>query len=283
MKKPRPIAEAAGIEAIMSSLGKAELNADDALRIVAKLKNMGLIEISAVTNTGRGAVPFIQFLETFWNYDKSEYIRDRLAHGHRFSRRHAYECLNKLKAVKPFFGDKKLNSVTTDDLKKLSVQLAGKGLATSTINQIMLVCCTPLKWAFNENSIPANPCLGLTRFSVTNKESGILTEKEVREILFFVEWKDKRAQVASIVSASTGARQGEVLALRPSAIEGDFVNIAYSYSTFDGLKCPKNGKKRVVLLQPFAREALMALLKDNPHNTGDPFFFYGCFHNFTPP
>jgi len=32
---------------------------------------MGLIDISAVKNTGRGAVPFIQFFETFWDFDQS--------------------------------------------------------------------------------------------------------------------------------------------------------------------------------------------------------------------
>jgi hypothetical protein len=41
MKKPRPLEEAAGIEGIIRSIGKAELNADDAIRIVEKLKTLG--------------------------------------------------------------------------------------------------------------------------------------------------------------------------------------------------------------------------------------------------
>jgi hypothetical protein len=271
MKKPRPIEEAAGIESIIRSIGKADLNADDALRIVEKLKYMGLIDISAVKNTGRGAVLFVQFLESFWDFDTSEYIQDKLSHGYRFTRRYARECQNRLKAeLVPFFGDKKLNCVTTDDLEKLSNQLAARNLATSTINQILLICCTPLKWASNKKFIPTNPAVGLTKFSITNKERGILKEYEIRDVFYSVEWKDKRARVASLVSASTGAREGEILALRPSDIVGDFINIAHSYSPFDGLKCPKNGKKRDVLLQPFAREALLDLLKDNPHDVDDP-------------
>jgi hypothetical protein len=206
LKKPRPIVEAAGIESVIRSIKKAELNADDALRIVSTLKTMGLVDIVAVKNTGRGAVPFVQFLESFWDFDKSEYIRDLLSHGRRFTRRYAHECQKRLsKDIKPFFEDKKLNCVTTEDLEKLSNQLADRGLATSTINQTLLICCTPLKWAYNKKIIPLNPAVGLTKFSITNKERGILTEAEAAAV-FAVDWKDKRAFVASLVSATTGAR-----------------------------------------------------------------------------
>jgi len=273
-KKPRPIIEAAGLESIIKVIRKSELNSDDALRIVSTLKSMGLIDIAAVKNTGRGAVPFIQFLETFWNYDESPYIKDKLAHGYRFGRHYARECMKRLsKDIKPFFGDKKLNCVTTDDLKKLSIQLADRGLSTSTINQTVLICSTALKWAFNEKIILSNPVIGLTRFSVTTKERGILTEAEAAAI-FSVDWKDKRAFVASLVAATTGARQGECLALRQSDIGIDTINIAHSYSPVDGLKLPKNNHKRIVPLLPEVRAALLDLLKDNPHESDDPYIFF---------
>ena len=270
----RPLEEAISIGNLIKSIRRADINADDALRIVTTLKSMGLIDIAVVKNTGKGAVPFIRFLETFWDYDKSEYIRDKLTHGYRFGRRYAHGCQNSLKAVvAPFFGKKKLNCVTTDDLKKLSNQLANRGLSTSTINQILMVCCTPLKWAFNEKIIPSNPVIGLTKFSISNKERGILTEAEAAAV-FAVDWKDKRAFVASLVAATTGARQGECLALRKSDIGVDTLNIAHSFGRLDGLKCPKNGRKRVVPLLPEVKAALLDLLRDNPHDGDDPFIFY---------
>ena len=272
--KPRPIEEAVGIESTIRTIRKADLSPDDALRIVQTLKSMGLIDVAAVKNTGRGAVPFVGFLESFWDYDKSEYIRDRLAHGYRFSRRYAHECRKRLNSeLKLFFGDKKLNCVTTDDLKRLSGQLADRGLATSTINQTLLVCCTPLKWAFNEKIIPVNPTVGLTKFSVTNRERGVLTEAEAAAV-FATDWKDKRAFVASLVAATTGARQGECLALRRSDIGTDTINIAHSYSRLDGLKCPKNGHRRIVPLLPEVRAALLDLLEDSPHDGDDPLVFF---------
>jgi integrase len=275
-KKPRSVVEAAGIEAVIKSIRKSELNADDALRIVQTLKSMGLIDIAAVKNTGRGAVPFVDFLQTFWDYDKSPYIQDRLAHGYRFTKRYAHECQKRVKSeLSDFFKDKKLNCITTDDLKTLSKQLADRGLSTSTVNQIMLCACTPLKWAFNEKMLPSNPIVGLTKFSITNKERGILTEKEAAAV-FAIDWKDKRAYVASLVSATTGCRQGECLALRRSDIGTDTLNIAHGYSPLDGLKCPKNGHKRIAPLLPEVRAALLDLLNENPHidNVADPFIFY---------
>ena len=272
--RPRPIEEAAGVESAIKAIRRAALNPDDALRVVSALKSMGLIDVAAVKSTGRGAIPFAEFLESFWDYDKSEYIRDRLSHGYRFSRRHAHECRKRLNAdLKPFFGGKRLDCVTTDDLRRLSIQLSERGLATSTINQILLICCTPLKWAFNEKIIPSNPAVGLTKFSVTNRERGVLTEAEAAAV-FATDWKDKRAFVASLVAATTGARQGECLALRRSDIGADTVNIAHSYSPLDGLKCPKNGHRRIVPLLPEVRDALLDLLSDNPHNTTDPFVFF---------
>jgi integrase len=280
MKNPRPIVEVAGIENIIKLIRKSELNTDDALRIVSLFKSMGLIDISAVKNTGRGAIPFVQFLETFWDYNKSEYIQDKLAHGYRFSRCYAHECQKRIKReLKPYFGNKKLNCVTTDDLKKLSKQLADRELATSTINQILLICCTPLKWCYKQKIIPADPCEGLTKFSIKNKKRGVLTLEEAR-LLFYTHkelWDDKRAYVASLISAATGARQGECLALRRSDIGEDTINIAHSYAPIDGLKCPKNGETRNIPLLPIARDALLDLLKDNPHNVDDPFIFYSLF------
>jgi len=283
MRQPRPIEEAAGIKNIIRLIRKAELMADDALRIVFTLKTMGLIDVSAVKNTGRGSVPFIQFLKNFWDYDKSEYIQDRLSHGYRFSRQYAHECQNRLKAeLVPYFGEKKLNCVTTDDLKTLSNQLAARGLATSTINQILLICCTPLKWAFNEKIIPSNPCQGLTKFSIKNRKRGVLNVEEAKALFLTCKelWKDKRAYVGSLVAASTGARMSECLALRRTDIGEKTIHIAHRYVRIDHFKeGTKNEETRNVPLLPIVRAALLDLLNDNPHlatdpPVADPFIFY---------
>jgi integrase len=274
-RKPRSADAVMALDGVLKAVRKADLNSDDALRIVEALQGRGLIALAAGKAADpRGAVPLVQFLGNFWDFDHSEYIRDRLSHGYRFSRRYAHECQKRLKSILiPYFRDQKLYDVTKEDLKKLSNQLAARGLSTSSINQILLIVCTPLKWACNEKIIPATPAVGLTRFSIVNKERGILTEAEAAAV-FGIEWEDKRALAASLVAATTGARSGECLALRRSDIGEHTLHIRQSYSTIDGLKAPKNGHRRTAPLLPEVKEALLDLLRDNPHQGEDPFIFY---------
>ena len=66
------------------------------------------------------------------------------------------------------------------------------------------------------------------------------------------------------------------MALRLSDIRtDDMLNINNNFARFDGLKCPKNGKKRPAYLYPEVKTALLDLLDDSPHkDIPDPFFFY---------
>jgi integrase len=70
-----------------------------------------------------------------------------------------------------------------------------------------------------------------------------------------------------------------VLVLKQSSIKEHTLTISYSFSEVDGLKNPKNGHKRVAPLLPVVKEALLDLLKDNPHNIDDPFIFYSLIPN----
>ena len=287
MKKTRSVAEAAGIASVLSLIKKTELDADDALKVVSLLKSMGLIDISAVSTKGQGAIPFVDYLQKFWDYDKSEYIQAKIGAGHRFTRSYVHECQNRIKSILiPFFGDKKLNCVVTDDLSRLSSELAARGLSASSISQILWICRSPLKWAHSKKIISDDPGIGLIKYAIKNKKRGVLTIKETRALMYEYRsniWTDKRAYVASLVAMTTGARMGECLALRRSdiMIKSDMINIEHSYSRRDGLKCPKNGETRLVFLLPRVRAALLDLLADNPHIDKkkndpdyDPFIFY---------
>ena len=273
VRKPRTLEAAAGIENVLKAIRRTELNSDDALRIVQALKDRELIDIAAV-KSGNGTVPFTEFLEEFWDYDTSPYIREKRAHGQNIGKRHCYESMSRFNRYwQPTFRGRALNNITRQDLKEFSLSLAEGGLAPASVNKIMAVGNTCLSWAFREGLIPADPTLGLVNFSGEAKKRGVLTPLEA-QALFAARWKDKRAYTASLLACTTGMRSGEVLALKQEDIGERTLNVRHSWSDFDGLKTPKNGEPRRVPLLPEVRVKLLELAADNPYGP-EGFIFYG--------
>ena len=133
------------------------------------MKDRELTDISAI-KPNRGSISFLEFLEEFWDYEASPYVREKLAHGHSIGKRHCYESMTRLNRYwQPVFENKKLNSITRQDIKKFSLSLADIGLAPSSINKIMNVGTTCLSWAFKEGYIPTDPTVGLINFSGEEK------------------------------------------------------------------------------------------------------------------
>jgi len=243
------------------------------LRVVQALKDRGLFDI-AVVKSGKGTVSFTEFLEEFWDYEASPYIREKKAHGQSIGKRHCYESISRFNRYwQPAFQGRNLNSITRQDLKDFSLSLAEGGLAPASINKIMAVGTTCLSWAFREGLIPADPTAGLVNFSGAVKKRGVLTPLEV-QALFAARWKDKRAYIASLLACTTGMRSGEVLAVRQKDIGERTLNIRHSWSAYDGLKTPKNGEERRVPLLPEVRVKLLELAQDNPHGP-EGYIFYG--------
>ena len=273
-RRPRPADVVMGLDGILRSIRTLDFNSDDAGRIVAALADRGLVN-APPSGAGRGSVPFVEFLKTFWDYDASPYVREKLSHGHRIGKRHCYECLNRARRYyAPAFKGRPLDGITRQDLKEFSLSLKAGGLSASSVNKILVCGSTALSWAFREGLVPLDPTVGLVRFSGAPQKRGVLTPSEA-EAVFSVPWKDKRSYAGNLLAITTGLRSGEILALRQSDIGDQVLFVRHGWSFIDGLKAPKNGEERRVPLLPEVRAVLMGLLEENPHRTEDPFIFYG--------
>jgi integrase len=270
-QKKRPVELAVGFEAIMKAITRSSLDSDQALSIVYKLKEMNLVDIPVVKH--QRAVLFLDFLAKFWDYDKSPYIREKLAHKHMITKRHCKDMQSRLTIHwMPEFQGRTLASITREDIKNFSLTLADKGLASSSINKTLCVGTSALSWAFREGQLPTNPCKGITKFVGKPQKPGVLSVTETNTV-FNTAWPDSRSYVGNLLAATTGMRSGEVLAVKLSDIEGDILNVNHSWNTVDGLKCPKNGEERRVPLLPQVKECLYELAKTNPWGK-DGFLFY---------
>ncbi|GHU63560.1 hypothetical protein FACS189445_6790 [Spirochaetia bacterium] len=272
--QPKTIEHIADFKVILKAVRSADLSPDEALSIAEVLKERGLLDIG-ITKAGPGRRELIPFLFNFYDYEKSQYIRDKLAHGHRITRRYCHEAaLIITRHWQPYFEARPLNSITRQELREFSLALHETGKAAKTINNILLMGTTALKWAFTEGVISADITTRLTRFTGGETRRDILTEAET-EKLFAVQWTDRRAYAGALLAATTGIRSGEVRAIRKSSIGEMILNVDHSYSDFDGLKTTKNGDAVRVPLLPEVRRLLMDLLAENPHtDIENPYIFY---------
>ena len=264
------------LDGILRSIRKAELDSGGALEIVKALKARGLIDIGAVP-AGKGSVGFASFLSGFFDYDKSAYVKSRLAHGHSIGRRYCKESLKLIRLFwEPAFKGRTLASITRNDLKSFSLSLPAEKSA-SYKNSILNAGLIPLGWAFEEGMIPADIGNDFERYGGKATKRGILTMEEAGA-LFSKPWADSAAMAANLLSATTGMRQGEILAVRGRDIGEVILSVAHSWSAADGLKTPKNGEARRVPLLPEVRDALLAQLATNPHTDipeRERFVFWG--------
>jgi integrase len=264
----------AGYADIVDACRAAELTPEQARRIVGVLAERGLLAESI----GKSSyIPFVTWLRQIYDHATSPFIQEKIAHKRSFGKTVAGDRLQAIKKhYEPYFQDRLLSEISRADLKSFSFALAEKGLNPATINRILTVSTVPLKWAFRNDLIIADPTKGVMFFSESPKKRGILTKEEARA-LFAVHWKDQRAFVANKLASETGLRAGEIRALRLEDIkseqQGDFLDIQHSYSNIDGLKAPKNGEPRKVPLLTDSKRLLLELVKMSPHKKGEYIFF----------
>jgi integrase len=110
------------------------------------------------------------------------------------------------------FKGRTLASITRSDLKSFSLSLPA-GKSASYKNSILSAGLIPLGWAYEEGMIPADIAKDFERYSGKAGKRRVLTVEEAGA-LFAKPWADGAAMAANLLSATTGMRQGEVLAVR---------------------------------------------------------------------
>ena len=269
----RELFEAISVSRLFDAIEATDLTVNEGQKIISLLKKKGILDKPKKAD----AQDFIAFLLNFYDYEKSPYVRDKLAHGQSIGRTHCNDSLLRIKKYwAKAFKNRTLSSITREDLRNFSLSLVDRKLTPNTINKIMIAGKVALSWAHREGYIITNPSEKLTTFIGHSKERGILTDEETRE-LFEQHWNEERGYIGNLVAATCGLRAGEVLALRKEDIGVDRLFIRHAWSSLDGLKSPKNGDQRQVPLLPELREKLIMLADKNPWEDG--FIFYSTKEN----
>lgn len=255
---------------------EAEYEKDFVERVVSILKNKGYIE-NGIVKGNDNDIKFSDYLYSFWDYNTSPYIKEKLISKRSIHLSHCKECQNIAKIhYKNFFKDRTLVSITLEDMKMFRNDLVDKGLSSARVNNILRTGCTALKYAFFNKQTKNNCFQGLI-FCGKEKQvkKDILTLEEVKAI-FNYDWKNEQSKLANKVAFLTGMRLGEIRALRKCDIGTDRIYVRHSFNPKEGLKSCKNGEDREVVLPAFLREELLNRVAKNPFDKSEnAYIFFG--------
>lgn len=223
-------------------------------------------------------IPLCDFLDNFWDYDKSEFIERTLAYGHSMSRKHAFNQRSFVRNYwRPYWGDDTcIEDLTKPELDDFFFYLYREvGLKGETVNKVINSCSRATRWLLDNKRIKENPMLGVERFKADHMDRGIPTESEVRELLS-VDWENPTAFLAFKLGAFCGMRAGEISGLRVCDLDvaEDIIHIRHSFSETDGLKSTKNKDTRDLPIDHQTMLQLMSHARSNPEYGDLSYIFY---------
>jgi integrase len=275
LKNGKPMAGGEIITFSVMEVVKRIQTTADADFVCRELKRRGLLKSFIVTESKQD-VDFPSFLQTFWDFGTSPYVKEKLRKNHGIHKN--YTIGQKLIIEKywtPFFDGRLLGSITGQDIEDFIDDISERKLSAARKNTILKAGTIPLRWAFSKEILEKDITRGITWFSGKPKERQILTP-EIVEAIFRVEWKDEQARLANILAAVTGLRSGEIQGLQVQDLHADCINVRHSWNNRDGLKTTKNNEARIVEVPfPDIIHDLLAIAGKNPHGTmTDSFIFW---------
>lgn len=173
-------------------------------------------------------------------------------------------------------GHLKLENINGEQLTRFYLKLGqagqnkrtGGGLSHKTILEYHHLISTILNQAKKEGAIPTNPAEYATPPVVRKKEAEFFEVEELQKIMACLEKEPLKWQAITRLMIDTGARRGEIMALRWSSI--DFKNNKVEikrnllYSTDRGIyeDTPKTGKSRTITVNPSVMDLLRRYKKE---------------------
>jgi integrase len=204
---------------------------------------------------------FSIYTKDFFDYEKCPYITHRLSRGYTYTRAWARRQQRYLEIViRPYFSNHYINTITYNDIDMFIMSLKNKNFSNKKINHILNSLKNIFNYAEFTGVIDDNLCKKIKAYKVIYREKGILSNEEIKR-LFQGEnrneiFPEKAHFAISYLAASTGLRLGEILALRTNDITTDHLRISHSFNPYDGLKTTKNGKTRIIPLNPKLKKML---------------------------
>jgi integrase len=222
---------------------------------------------SGVVVVGRKRRVLVEdFAGDFWSYEKSDYIKGKLARGGSISRGYAEICAGYVrKYILPAFGKRPLASLKTSEIEQWVLSLGSvNGLTSASVNRIYTAFRVIVREALRLGYLERDPTDRVQLLREKPEVKGILTLGEVRTLFggaaLETFWRGARdCYVANMLAAATGMRLGEIRGLLIENVHEDRLDVLHSWEEKYGLKGAKWGSERTVPI-PFALYKLLSSL-----------------------
>lgn len=260
-------------------------------------------------NLNRDVIDFITYVNEFWDFDNSDYIRRRNQKSpNSIGKDYAKIMASNFKghATPNLPPHLKLHEVTSFHIEKVvDTLLDAKELSNATISKVVQSMSVPLKEATRKKLVPHNPMDGVEPLTSTYKQRGIYTLEEISKALDHLYKKgtigveeiknvkgpnktrvnkpypvrtDLKPYLAVALAAYTGMRAGEIRALCMEQIElvnDDFgiITVDRAYNDYAGQKSTKGKRTRKVPLPRTICDQLIQMGAQNPHEDRDLVFW----------
>jgi len=232
-------------------------------------------------------ITFSQYAQNWWIWEKCGYVKGKLARGSRISRGYVDAMRGYLdNHILPVFGHRKLQRISTRMIEQWVMDLrekpgkSGKALSHTTVNHCLRTLKIMLKEAKRLGYRHDNPAEAVQNLVETPAERGILRLDEVRDLFRDEDveqiWGgDQRHYTINLLSASTGMRLGEVLALQVQYVFDDYVTVMWSYRPPYGFREPKRNSRRTIPIPTKTSACLHELISCSPFQESGDLVFFG--------
>lgn len=160
-----------------------------------------------------GSVPTVAAWWEHWlvTFAKPRVVPRVLANYRSYGNRH----------VVPHLGARRLNRLSTDDVRFLHEEMRKSGVSSRTVQAVHKTLSKALKDAVREGVIPANPCDRMDAPRASSVERGAFSVAEVKALLGVAAEDGPGTLSRWLMAFMSGARQGERLGLEWDRVDLD--------------------------------------------------------------
>ena len=131
-----------------NNLRNYDFTPEEVSKIAQTLQDRHLIQSFILPNTPQSKT-IEQYLEEFWNYNKSPYVLEKKLRGQSIHRDYCIALMTRIRIYWfPLLAGKSVGEITRDDINQIFTDDSVAKLAPKTINSIVSAITIPMKWAY---------------------------------------------------------------------------------------------------------------------------------------